>query len=180
MELVREPTNTHDPNAVAVLLGGKLAAYIPRDCARQWSAFVAEHNAAGRRVRARARVWSVRQRGEAPIFRLYLEVPEDPGDYARRAAAKAERAQASMDRAAQREAEAAARIEARAERERANAELAALREQRRAAGVCVDCGAPIERVPGARGRPPIRCAVHAAAEKGHRQAPPGDDDRAAH
>jgi hypothetical protein len=184
VELVHEPANPDDRNAVAVLVEGLQVGYIPRDYAPAWSAFIAEKNRAGMRVRASGQMWAVRGRGDEPDFGIWLSVPVDPADYARWEAGRPEReAAAERERIAREQ----ARRERHAARERAEQERCSARKQvdaerrtarererqaepdldtaRRAAGLCLDCGAPLKKTPGARGRPPVRCELHRAAAK---------------
>ena len=105
-----------------------------------------------------------------PAIRLRLVAASDaPAERARRevlfaAGTEADRAQAESVRHAAHEAQAAAK---ELERESRHAQRVAEHEAKvaqaaawRAAGLCVDCGAPVEPTSGARGRPPIRCEVH--------------------
>jgi hypothetical protein len=55
--LHRDPQNPYDPNAVAVLLDGYLAGYIPKEKAPAWSRYLARLEAAGYRARVHARIW---------------------------------------------------------------------------------------------------------------------------
>jgi hypothetical protein len=55
--LQRQPQNPHDPNAVAVLLDGHLAGYIPKENASAWSHYLARLEADGYRVKVHARIW---------------------------------------------------------------------------------------------------------------------------
>lgn len=158
LELRREPTNRYDRNAVALYAGSDLVGYMPRELAPSWSRFVEGHNAAGRRVAVSARVWGVRD-----IRRLYLAVPNDPADYARAAEREAEIAAKREERQRAHEEAAARRNDARLAQDARDAQAARWRSE----GLCVDCGAPIERT-GRRGRPAIRCATHAAEERERR------------
>lgn len=182
VEMVREPANPNDRNAVGVLVDRLYVGCIPREHAPAWSAFVAEKNRAGMRVRASGQMWAVRARGGEPDFGMWLSVPVDPADYARweagrperEAAAKRERIAREQARQVRHAAREQAEQERRAARKRINAERRIARDQmrqaetdletaRRAAGLCFDCGAPVEQSPGARGRPPVRCELHRAA-----------------
>jgi len=55
--LVRDPRNEYDSNAVEVRIRGALAGYPPHEIAAAWSARLAEAEARGMAVRARAHVW---------------------------------------------------------------------------------------------------------------------------
>jgi hypothetical protein len=55
--LQREPQNRHDPNAVAVLLDGHMAGYIPKENAPAWSRYLARLEADGYQARVQARIW---------------------------------------------------------------------------------------------------------------------------
>jgi hypothetical protein len=172
--LVREPANPKDRNAVAVLLEGRVAGYIPHERASAWSAFILQENAAGLRVRARGTAWGVLPRGaEEPGLGLYLRIPDDPADTTEWEAERARRAAEKAERAARYDAAVAAgreaRAVARAERGGIGALAAALEAHRRAAGLCVVCGVPVERIPRAKGRPPVRCAVHLAEATARRE-----------
>ncbi|MFN3582930.1 HIRAN domain-containing protein [Phenylobacterium sp.] len=48
-ELVPEPSNPHDANAVAVFIGGRKVGYLPRDIAYAWSEGLRNRGSAGRR-----------------------------------------------------------------------------------------------------------------------------------
>jgi hypothetical protein len=77
--LVREPQNEHDPNAVAVLVQGVLAAHLPRNVAAAWSARLAEAEARGIAVRAHGRLdyyWPHDER--KPDAWLHLWIDETP------------------------------------------------------------------------------------------------------
>jgi hypothetical protein len=73
-----------------------------------------------------------------------------------------QRAEYERERDARLAAEAAARATRQVERQRERTAVleqrAAFESERRAAGVCLDCGGPIVRAPG-RGRPAVRCAA---------------------
>lgn len=186
VELVREPTNEHDPNAVAVWCEGLQVGYMPRDRAAAWAPSLDDKRRRGVRVRAGARLGTEGGRGRVLDTYGWLRLPPDPADYARweaerparEAAAEADRATKERRKAerhaeaeATRDAREAARLgeqEARRHaKEQARAAAALIASERRASGLCVDCGAPIERVAG-RGRPPMRCAVHAAEARERR------------
>jgi hypothetical protein len=178
VRLVPEPTNPVNPAALAVRSwdGRYLAGYVPDDDLAKVRAAVPaavmglvvwERWTSGPRVRRSLRILV------GPTVGLTL-VPAEavPAEQARRealfaAGTDAERAAREAARVAAHEAKAAAH---EAERERRHAQRLAEHEQRvaqanswKTAGLCVDCGAPVEPTTGARGRPPIRCELH-----GHR------------
>lgn len=55
-ELVPDPTNAHDPNAVRVEISGELVGHLPRADAAKYVAALAKAGLAGRRVRVQAKV----------------------------------------------------------------------------------------------------------------------------
>lgn len=144
--IARDRTNRHDPNAVAVLLHGQLAGYIPRQHASAWASFLDRVEAEGYGVRATARVWI----GNSAYY-VNLRADEE-ATYPTPSEREAERE--AKQRAA---AEKAARGEERAAARAQRAEQRTLEAERRAAGLCPDCGNTVERNEG-RGRPPVYCA----------------------
>jgi hypothetical protein len=145
--LRREPENRYDPNAVAVLLEGRLAGYIPKEKAPAWSSYLARLEGEGYQARVHARIWI----GSGTY---YLNVrADDEADYflpSEVAAREAELAQEEAERQDRRAAKAEARV-ARTHKEAQSAEW-------RAAGLCPGCGGAVEPKSGGRGRPPVFCA----------------------
>jgi hypothetical protein len=145
--LRREPENRYDPNAVAVLLEGRLAGYIPKDKAPAWSGYLARLETEGYRARVHARIWI-----GSDNYYLNLRA-DDEADYylpSELAAREAEQVQLEAEREERRAAKAGARA-ARTHRETQSAEW-------RAAGLCLGCGRAVEPKSGGRGRPPVFCA----------------------
>ena len=56
-ELIREPTNRHDHNAVMVLVRGEHVGYLPAGVALLWSPYLARMESDGYRLRATVKVW---------------------------------------------------------------------------------------------------------------------------
>jgi hypothetical protein len=153
--LQREPQNHYDPNAVAVLLEGWLAGYIPKDKAPAWSSYLARLEAEGYRARVHARIWI----GSGTYY-LNLRAHEDaeyflPSDLTAR---EAELAQQEAERQERR----AARDEARGARTHQEAQAA----EWRAAGLCPGCGGEVDARQGGRGRPRVYCATCRAERAG--------------
>ena len=145
--LRRDPANEHDPNAVEVLIGGRLVGYVPRASAEDWSYFLMRLEREGLSARATARVWV----GESAWFVTLLARPN--ANYrtpSEEAAYEEERARTEAAKAAKQ----AERQAVKSER----AETGRLAEERRALGLCLACGGAIEREPGKRGRPSLYCA----------------------
>ena len=180
VRLVAEPTNPVDPRAIAVRSadGRLLAGYIPADDLDRIS--TTRPAPVGGLVVWENFTWRPRRRLGlriliGPSVRLEL-IPS--GDAEREAARRrvvyaagreleeqryvAQRLERDRAREAARAARAAATEQARAERELARGAAVALAAARRAAGVCVECGGPIEARPG-RGRPALRCNTCRAA-----------------
>jgi hypothetical protein len=154
--LHRDPRNRHDPNAVEVRLDNRLIGYIPRESAPAWSGYLARLEAAGYAARATARV-----RAGAVAYWIYLYADEDadylmPAEEAERQEQRRLAAIEAQQVREQRAAEKAARAAAREQEREDRAVRHALEDERRAAGVCLSCGGPLET--GGRGRPPVRCA----------------------
>lgn len=146
--LRRDPGNNFDPNAVEVLIGGQLVGYVPRSSAAAWSRFLDRLEREGYAARAAARVWV----GENAWFvTLHARPNADYRTPSEEAAFQQKQAEADAAKAAKQ----AERDALRAQ----HAESAQLAEERRARGVCVSCGATIEREPGKRGRPSVYCAT---------------------
>jgi len=77
--LVRDPRNQYDPNAVEVRIRGALAGYLPREMAAAWSARLAEADARGLTVRAKAHVWYRWARNESrPGAYVHLWIDDKP------------------------------------------------------------------------------------------------------
>ena len=77
--LVRDPRNKYDPNAVEVRIRGVLAGYLPREIAAAWSVRLAEAEARGLVVRAKAHVWYRWARDESrPGAWVHLWIDETP------------------------------------------------------------------------------------------------------
>lgn len=151
--LRRAPRNRYDSNAVEVRIQGRLAGYIPRELAAEWSSYLAPLEAAGRVVSCQAHVWRCHRPGYphglyyvnvriASSPRWYLELAERER---RRADEEAAAAMAKVVRADERAGAASSRVAA-----------VALKASRKSAGLCVACGGPIAPT-SRRGRPPIRC-----------------------
>jgi len=165
-ELIREPTNRHDHNAVMVVVQGEHVGYLPAEVARLWSPYLLRMESDGCRVRATVRVWGRMGKGySTPMLGVpppSVLVGLGPLTPAELEAVTAEEKRRSDARAAERTAAIAARDAQRLERQRdraASTARKALETERRAAGVCIDCGGPIVREPGTRGRPSARCAT---------------------
>jgi RNA polymerase-binding transcription factor DksA len=165
--LRRDPTNVHDPNAVEVLIQGRLGGYIPRDLAGPWSAYLAGLESPDRVIQCNARVW--RRHGEGYAHGLYyinLRIPNAPGEYLEAAEARQRRATAKAEsevaKAAARVAAAQVRVTAREAKVAAATGARALAVERKASGLCVSCGDAIA-LTGQRGRPPVRCDACRAA-----------------
>ncbi len=126
-----------------------------------WSAYLARMEVEGWRIRAWVEVWGRKGAQYAtPLLgadgaRLCIgDVPRTPAEWD---AIRAEAGRAAAERAAAKAAKEAKRADA--ERDRAGrAAHRARSDERKAAGLCVDCGGAIERQAGVRGRPSIRCA----------------------
>ena len=54
---MRDPRNTHDRNAVMVVVRGQHLGYIPAELAKVWSPYLTRMEADGYRVRAEVEVW---------------------------------------------------------------------------------------------------------------------------
>lgn len=191
VRLVPEPTNPVNPNAIAVRSadGRYLGGYIPDDeldgmhgavPAPVEGLVVWEHST----WRPRVRIGMKLLVGPSVALRLIPEL-EAAAELARRETRyqrgqEDERAEQEAMRpvllAAREEQERAKKEAARAAaaakaeqaalmRRAAKAERAAQSEAWRSQGLCVECGAPIESPAGARGRPTVRCAVHASAAR---------------
>jgi RNA polymerase-binding transcription factor DksA len=157
-ELVREPNNPHDPNAVAVLIQRRLVGYIPAELAPAWSRYLAALETRGLRARAAAAVWRHwnRREYERPLFYVGLAAREE-ADYPMPeeiAAQEAEHERLALEKAEAR----AARAANREHRARERADREAQRLAWRAKGLCESCGSVIEQRVG-RGRPPVRCSA---------------------
>ena len=147
VELVAEPGGPHDLGQVAVVISGLVVGHLPPARAAAWGPWIRERSAEGTVVRAGASVLSAWPPGHpAPQVSLHVRIAPSPE---RMEWQERERAQAE----ARREAAQAARVAARRQK---HAERAAWRAE----GLCTECGAPVEREPGARGRRPVRCALH--------------------
>jgi hypothetical protein len=121
VELVREPDDRHDPNAVAIVKDRAVLGYMPKEYAAAWSQFIDDKNTLGQRVVATASAWARWGPGDRePHIHLGVKVPHDPAEYAALEAAAAWRA----------------------------------------AGLCIQCGAPVEKS-GGRGSV-VLCPDHAA------------------
>src|SRR6266550_1417904 len=59
--LVPEPTNRHDPNAVAVICQGERVGYLPRQDAVRYALYITGLSASGLMPYARARIWTGRR-----------------------------------------------------------------------------------------------------------------------
>jgi len=175
VKLVPEPTNPVNPAAIAARSwdGRYLAGYIPDDDLAKVRAtdppsvmglVVWERWTVGPRIRR-----SIRIVIGATVSFAMVPAREVPAERARRetlfaAGTDAERAAKEAVRVAAHEAKAAVH---EAERERRHAERIAAHDLKvaqantwKAAGLCVDCGAPLEPTTGGRGRPPVRCELH--------------------
>lgn len=176
IRLVAEPTNPVDRRAIAVRSadGKLLAGYVPADDLDRiietrpapvgglvvWENFTWRPR---RRMGIRILIGPSVRLGLIPNGDTEREMSRRERAYAagreleeqRYAAEKLERDHA---RDAERAARAAAVEQARAERQLAREAAIELATERRAAGVCVQCGGPIEARVG-RGRPPIRCSA---------------------
>ncbi len=180
VRVIPEPSNPVDKRAIAIcsLDGRRVAGYIPSDdLDRIWTTtpFPREGVIVWENFTWRPRTRIGLRAVIGPSVDLVPVAPRDRSrEAARREAAYAaaqqvadqRREQLRLEREAERERQRAALVEARqaerAERERLKAEAKAakleLTDQRRAAGVCVQCGGPIEPAAG-RGRPSLRCAT---------------------
>lgn len=175
VRLVAEPDNPEDPRAISVRSADRslLAGYIPADDLDR--VIGTEPSPAVGLIVWENFTWRPRRRMGiriliGPSVRLGL-IPK--GDTEREAVRReqayavgreleeqryaAEKLERDRAREADRAAKAEARDRERAERQAARDAAAALVAERRAGGVCVACGGPIESHSG-RGRPPIRCA----------------------
>ncbi len=154
--LQREPQNPYDPNAVAVLLEGRLAGYIPKDKAPTWSDYLAGLEAEGYGARVHARIWI----GSGAYY-LNLRAEDDAGYFlpSELADREAELAQQEAERPERR----AARDEARVARTHQEAQAA----EWRAAGLCPGCGGQVDVRDGGRGRPRVYCATCRAERAGN-------------
>ena len=166
-ELIREPTNRHDHNAVMVLVRGEHVGYLPAGVALLWSPYLARMESDGYRLRATVKVWgkmgkgySTPMLGVPPPSVLVGLGPLTPAEWE---VVRADEKRKADEHAAEIAARDAHRLERRDERAASTARKA-LEAERRAAGVCLDCGGPVVRQPGTRGRPPVRCATCRAKE----------------
>jgi hypothetical protein len=176
VRLVSEPTNPVNPHAVAVRSadGRELAGYVSDDELERVRALVPPASV-GLVVWENYR-WRPRERtgmrlvigpsvqldlvpvGREPAERAHRDATYAAGKERQRLALEAERAQADVAKLAVREAKRREREMLEAARAGARAERARLERERRAAGVCLACGGPIEPHVG-KGRPSIRCAT---------------------
>ena len=177
VRLVADPRNPVDRNAIAVTnADGKLmAGYVPADDLERIRAVVPQpvtglvvwenytwrpRRRLGMRLLIGASLrWEYVSARQEPAERARREAAYVVGRERHRVAMEAERAQAEVGRQAALEARRQAKSE---ERTVHHAEQAHLEDERRAAGLCVACGGPMEELSG-RGRPPIRCANCRAA-----------------
>ena len=186
VRVVADPTNPVNPRAIAIRSadGRYLAGYVPdAELDEAWDGLrlpapgliVWEHFTWRPRKRIGLRVVA------GPAVALTL-VPANQrrAEFARRkqfheavraveerqhAEARERQEQERRRVAAEKEARARARVDERWQREASQARA----KQWRIDGLCIECGAPIERATG-RGRPPVRCAVHAAGDRARRIA----------
>ena len=168
-ELVREPTNRHDHNAVMIVVQGEHVGYLPAEVARLWSPYLARMESDGYRVRATVKVWgkmgkgySTPMLGVPPPSVLVGLGPLTPAEWE---VVRADEKRKADEHAAEIAARDAQRLERQDERAASTARKA-LEAERRTAGVCLDCGGPVIRQPGTRGRPPVRCAACKASAAG--------------
>ena len=161
-ELIREPTNRHDHNAVMVLVRGEHVGYLPAGVALLWSPYLARMESDGYRLRATVKVWGRLGKGHSTPMLGYegasVLVDSHPLTPAEWEVVRAEEKRRADERAA----EIAARDAQRLGRQREHAASIgrkALEGERRASGLCINCGGPIVRQPGARGRLAVRCAA---------------------
>jgi hypothetical protein len=80
-QLVREPENPHDANAVRVEIGGRACGHIPRDEAADYHGVIAALNEIGRPATCRAWItggWE-REGGDRGSFGVRLDLHEDLG-----------------------------------------------------------------------------------------------------
>jgi len=172
LHLVPEPTNRKDRRAIAIRSadGRRLAGYVPADRLDElWSmrpapqvGIVAWDNYTGP-PRERVGLYVI----AAPTIELrVVPLQYAEAERARResiyGAKEAARLRAIEERQAAKQARAAERARARDEKE-AKIEVEA---SRRAAGVCLDCGGPIEPRIGS-GRSPVRCTQCRASVSAH-------------
>jgi hypothetical protein len=75
-DLVAEPENEHDPNAVAVCVSGHHVGYLSRDDAARYQAAIAACASGGRRVLCAARAYGGGPDAETIGMRLELGSPE--------------------------------------------------------------------------------------------------------
>lgn len=182
VRLVAEPNNPVDPRAIAVrsVDGRLLAGYVPAD---DLDRIIATRPApVGGLVVWENYTWRPRRRmGIRILIGPSVRLGLIPSGATEREAARRSQVYASgreleeqryasekLERNRAREAERAARAAAveqtRTERQLAREAAATLVANRRAAGVCVECGGPIEDHVG-RGRPSVRChACRASAD----------------
>lgn len=76
VELIAEPNNSKDPNAVAVCINKKPYAYLPREEAAKYHRFLKSANANGLGIEATALV-DYYENSEVKLFRLSLTSHED-------------------------------------------------------------------------------------------------------
>jgi hypothetical protein len=168
-ELIREPTNRHDHNAVMVVVRGEHVGYLPAEVALLWSPYLVRMESDGYRVRATVKVWGRMGKGHSTPMLGYegasVLVDPHPLTPAEWEIVRAEEKRRADERAAEIAARDAQKVERQHERA-ASAARKVLESERRASGVCINCGGPIVRQPGARGRMAVRCAACRASAGG--------------
>lgn len=73
--LVPDPANPHDPNAVAVHVGGELVGYLPRDEAARWQPVILPATEAGHRVQAEAMIAGRGHESGTSNLGVFLRMP---------------------------------------------------------------------------------------------------------
>ena len=158
-DLMREPTNRYDSNAVRVQIQGRTIGYVPSKHSANWSAFLLRCEAEGYHVRAIAHVWIGDNRYyvhlRADDDGRYLTPRELEVEQERKAQEDAAKAAVKAAREAHRAEQAAHRAEQQAHRAEQEAHKVQA-ETWRAAGLCADCGGSIE-VHAGGGRKPVYC-----------------------
>jgi hypothetical protein len=74
-ELVPEPENPHDPDAVRVEIAGKLVGYLPRASARDYKSLIAVYVRKRRRVTCDAMIAGRASGGEEAVLGVFLKLP---------------------------------------------------------------------------------------------------------
>lgn len=76
-ELIPEPSNPHDPNAIRVEIDGRLVGYLSRDNAIKYGQLITGFAASNARPFAQASIvgrWNAELRGD--LFGVFLQMPE--------------------------------------------------------------------------------------------------------